>query len=229
MNCYLYQYPKSLHMKDYKSSRTKVKRLPSRGHYDQETIHSILDDGFMCHVSFYLDEHPFIIPTAYGRSEDQILLHGSSKSRMMRHLASGEPVAICVTHLDALVLARSTFNSSMNYRSVIILGTGRELQEENEKMEALGLITEQIIKGRWDEARQPNANELKATTVISIDISEASAKIRTGPPGDHKDDYELDIWAGIVPLKTTWLAAEDDPVLRPGIRQPKSIRDLHKS
>ena len=211
-------------MSSLKSDRSKVRRLPSRGHYDRETIYSILDSGFLCHVSFSIEgEGPQIIPTAFGRKGDVLYLHGSSKSRMMRHLADGNPAAICVTHLDALVLARSTFHSSMNYRAAVIFGEGKEISDPEAKMNALEVITDHIIPGRWDETRQPNNNELKATTVIAFKIEEGSAKVRTGPPGDNAEDYNLDIWAGILPLVQQYGPAIDDPKLREGIPQPGSV------
>lgn len=206
-----------------KNKRNTVKRIPKRGHYDKDTIYPILDDAFMCHVGFCVDGQPFVIPTAFGRKEDTILLHGSSKSRMMLALAAGASACITVTHLDALVLARSTFHHSMNYRSAVVFGKGRALEGE-EKMEALAIITDNILEGRWDESRQPNAIEMKATTVIAIDIEQASAKVRTGPPGDEQADYELPIWAGVLPLKQGYEAPIDDPLLGEGIPVSGSVR-----
>lgn len=210
-------------MSNLKTDRSKVRRLPSRGRYDQKTIHSILDGGFLCHISFTTEDGPQIIPTAYGRKGSMLFLHGSSKSRMMKHLAEGHPMAVCVTHLDALVLARSAFHSSMNYRAAIIFGKGSILTKDEDKMEALEVITEQILPGRWSEARLPNQNELKATTVIALPIEEGSAKVRTGPPGDNAEDYKLDIWAGLLPLEQEYGSPEDDPKLRKNITRPASI------
>jgi nitroimidazol reductase NimA-like FMN-containing flavoprotein (pyridoxamine 5'-phosphate oxidase superfamily) len=210
-------------MKSYKTPKTKVNRLPSRGLYDQKNIFQILDAGFLCHVAFEIESQPFIIPTAYGRIGEVLYLHGSAKSRMLKHLKNGAPAAICVTHLDGIVLARSTFNSSMNYRSVVILGNGTEVTDQLEKMEALKLITEQIIPGRWDEARAPDEQELTATTVVSFEINEASAKVRTGPPGDKSADYDLDIWAGVIPVINLYGDPIPDPKLREGIETPDSV------
>lgn len=211
-------------MKSFKTPKTKVQRLPSRGHYDEETIFRILDAGFLCHVAFEIDQQPFIIPTAYGRKQHTLYLHGSAKSRMLTHLKNGAPAAICITHLDGLVLARSTFNSSMNYRSVVILASGREVTQKDEKMEALRLITEQIIPQRWAEARIPNDQELTATSVLAFQIDEASAKIRTGPPGDKESDYELDIWAGVLPITIQYGEPINDPKLSTGIHVPESVQ-----
>jgi hypothetical protein len=210
-------------MKSFKTPKTKVQRLPSRGHYDEETIFRILDAGFLCHVAFEIDHQPYIIPTAYGRNQNTLFLHGSAKNRMLKHLKNGAPAAISITHLDGLVLARSTFNSSMNYRSVVILATGKEVTQKDEKIEALRLITEQIIPQRWEEARIPDDDELKATMVLSFQIDEASAKIRTGPPGDKASDYALDIWAGVLPLNIQYAEPVNDPKLRAGIAVPKSV------
>ncbi len=208
-----------------KTDRNKVKRIPKRGHYDQKTIYEILDDSFLCHVGFVVDGQPFVIPTAYGREGDTIYLHGSAKSRMMMNLEKGIPVCITVTHLDGLVLARSSFHHSMNYRSAVVFGTARKI-EGDEKEKALFIISENILKGRWDEARTPNAKELKATTVLSLKIESASAKIRTGPPGDEKEDYALPVWAGVVPFYQGIGKPEDDPLLSEGIPLDKSVEDL---
>ncbi len=195
-------------MSNLKTDRSKVRRLPSRGHYDQKTIHSILDGGFLCHVSFTTEDGPQIIPTAYGRKGSMLFLHA---------------MAVCVTHLDALVLARSAFHSSMNYRAAIIFGKGSILTKDEDKMEGLEVITEQILPGRWSEARLPDQNELKATTVIALPIKEGSAKIRTGPPSDNAEDYKLDIWAGLLPLEQEYGTPEDDPKLSKNITRPASI------
>jgi uncharacterized protein len=208
------------------SSRTQVERLPERGHYDRETIHGILDQAFLCHVGFVVDGQPFVIPTSYGRSGDVLFVHGSAASRMLRNLSGGIPVCITVTLLDGLVVARSLFHSSMNYRSVVILGTARVVTDAQERLRALRAVAEQIFPGRWEDARQPNEQELKATSVLAIPLSEASAKIRTGPPKDEQEDYALPIWAGIVPLRVTAGAPEADPVLPAGLagRVPAYLR-----
>ena len=210
-----------------KTERNKVKRLPKRGHYDPETIYKILDDHFMCHVGFVIDGQPFVIPTSYGREGNTLYLHGSSKSRMLMNAEKGIPVCITVTHLDGLVLARSSFNHSMNYRSAVIYGQAKKLEGED-KEKALFIISENILQGRWDEARVPTEKELKATTVLSVEIESASAKIRTGPPGDDKPDYELDVWAGVIPIKATMEPPIPDPVLREGIPVPSSVKNIYK-
>ncbi len=212
-------------MKNNPTSRSKVKRIPKRGHYDAETIFSILDAGFLGHVGFSIEGQPFVIPTAYGRDGDVIYLHGASTSRMLKHLETGAPACITVTHLDGLVLARSVFHHSMNYRSAVLFGTAT-LMEGDEKMHALEVITEQILKGRWDEARLPTEKEMKATSVLGFQIEEASAKIRTGDPGDDKEDYELPIWAGVVPMQMTYGEPVPDPLLKKGVKMAESVRQI---
>ncbi|MFQ5446324.1 MAG: pyridoxamine 5'-phosphate oxidase family protein [Saprospiraceae bacterium] len=211
-----------------KNTRNKVKRLPKRGHYDKETIYGILDAGFICHVGFVVKGQPFVIPTAYGRAGDHIYLHGSSKSRMLNSMGKGIPICLTVTHLDGLVLARSAFHHSMNYRSAVVFGTAREVKGE-EKEQALFIISENILKGRWDEVRSPSAIEMKATSVLKLTIEDASAKIRTGPPGDAEDDYLLPVWAGVVPLTQQPGPPQPGPLLREDISLPKSVEELFKT
>jgi len=182
------------------SNTNKVKRVPKRAVYDKEVIHNILDSAFVCHVSFIIDDQPFIIPTAYGRSGELVYIHGAATSRMLSHLRGEIPVCVAVTQLDGIVLARSTFHSSMNYRSAIIFGKAHLIDSAEEKIQALKRITDNIIKNRWQETRQPNEKELKATSVLAIKIETASAKIRTGGPLDDPEDMDLDIWAGVIPL-----------------------------
>ena len=205
-----------------KTSRNKVLRLPKRGHYDRETIFSILDAGFLCHVGFVVNGQPFVIPTSYGRDGDKIYLHGSSKSRMLTQAGNGTPVCLTVTHLDGLVLARSAFHHSMNYRSAVIFGTAHEVEGE-EKDKGLFLISESILKGRWDEVRKPNEQELKATSVLCLEIEEASAKMRTGAPGDEEEDYALNVWEGVVPFQKMAGEPIADPLLRQGIPLAGSV------
>ena len=195
-----------------RSPLNTVKRLPNRGHYDKETIYGILDQHFLCHLAWQDQGQPFLIPTAYGREGDTLFVHGSSKSRMLSALTDGRPLSMVVTILDGLVLARSVFHHSMNYRSVVIYGHAREL-EGDEKMNALRVITEQIMPGRWDEARLPNEIELKATTALAIEIDTASAKIRTGPPKDDAEDYDLPIWAGVLPGSYQFNEPITDPAM----------------
>jgi len=213
-------------MSNYPIDKTnKVKRIPKRGHYDRDTIYKVLDAGFLCHIGFTVENRPFVIPTSYGRKGDTIYLHGASTSRMMVQLQEGLPICLTVTHLDGLVLARSSFHHSMNYRSAVCFGTAHLVSNE-EKEEALKIISDQILVGRWEEARAPIAKELKATTVLSMTIDQASAKIRTGPPGDEKADYALPIWAGVIPCQQVWGEPESDPVLTEGIPVAESAKKL---
>ena len=184
------------------TERTQVKRLPKRGYYDRETVYNILDTAFVCHVGFTVDGQPFVIPTNYGRSGDTLYLHGSAASRMLNTLSAGVPVCVTVTHVDGLVLARSAFHHSVNYRSVVILGKAQLVEDPAEKMEALRIFTEHVMKGRWNDVRIPTEQELKATTVLSLPLEEVSAKVRTGGPIDDEPDYALPVWAGVLPLET---------------------------
>jgi len=194
------------------TERTQVKRLPKRGKYDRETVYGILDAGFLCHVGFSVNGQPYVIPTNYGRSGDTVYLHGSAASRMLRTLSEGVSVSVTVTHVDGLVLARSAFHHSVNYRSVVILGTARLVDDPAEKMEALRVFTEHVMKGRWDEVRQPTEQELKATTVLALPLEEVSAKVRTGGPLDDEADYNLPVWAGVLPLETVAKEPIADPL-----------------
>ena len=184
------------------TERTQVKRLPKRAVYDQAQVHAILDEGFICHVGFAVDGQPYVIPTGYARSGDRLYIHGSPASRMLRALGQGALVCVTVTLVDGLVLARSAFHHSINYRSVVVLGQARVVADPEEKMAALGYITNHIAPGRWEEVRQPNQQELKSTTVLALALDEVSAKVRTGPPIDDEEDYALPVWAGVVPLRT---------------------------
>jgi hypothetical protein len=183
-----------------KTPRTTVKRLPKRAHYDAEAVHAILDAAFICHVGFVVDGQPYVIPTGFGRDGDKLYIHGSAVSRTLKTLGSGVPMCLTVTLLDGLVLARSGFHSSMNYRSVVVLGTAHPVTGD-EKGHALAVISDQILKGRWDEIRGPSRKELNGTTVLALPLKEASAKVRTGPPVDDEEDYAMPIWAGVVPLQ----------------------------
>ncbi len=183
------------------SDRTTVKRLPKRAAYDQATIHAILDEGLVCHVSFTINGQPNVVPTIYVRIGESIYLHGSPASRMLQVLQRGEEVCVAVTIVDGLVLARSAFHHSINYRSVVLFGTGAEMREPDRKAEVLRALSDHLIPGRWDDVRQPSADELRKTLVVSVPIQEASAKVRTGPPLDDEPDYELPIWAGVLPLR----------------------------
>jgi nitroimidazol reductase NimA-like FMN-containing flavoprotein (pyridoxamine 5'-phosphate oxidase superfamily) len=184
------------------TERTKLRRIPNRGSYDKETVNGILDAGFLAHVGFNVEGQPFVIPTLYGRVGDTLYLHGSAASRMLRKLETGVPACVTVTLVDGLVLARSAFHHSMNYRSVVVFGTARKVEDPVQKTDALRIISEHLIAGRWDDVRGPNEKELKATAVLEFLIEEASAKIRTGPPLDDEEDYSLPHWAGILPLES---------------------------
>ncbi len=190
--------------------RTRVVREPQLAVYDRDTVNHILDEAFVCHIGFVADGQPFVIPTSYGRDEDVLYIHGSAASRMLRNLTQGVPVCVTVTLLDGLVLARSVFNHSMNYRSVVILGTATLVDDPAEKLAALRMLSEQIIPHRWDDSRQPNEKELKATSVLRLPITEFSAKVRVGPPIDDEEDYSFPTWAGVIPLDITVGAAIRD-------------------
>ena len=203
-----------------RTQRTTLKRIPKRGDFDRATIYKILDEAFICHVGFAVENQPFVIPTAYGRDGNTLYIHGSAASRMMRGLSKGIDVCVTVTLVDGLVLARSAFHHSVNYRSVVIFGNAQIVAEEAEKSEALRLFTEHLIPNRWDEIRVPNAKELKATTVLKLEISEASAKVRTGDPVDDAEDHDLDVWAGVIPLEIEAGKPIDDALLKKGIDTP---------
>lgn len=192
--------------------RTTLKRLPQRGAYEREVVYSILDEGLVCHVGFIHDGHPTVIPTAYGRAGDKLYIHGAKTSRMMNLLRGGREVCVTVTLLDGLVLARSAFHHSMNYRSVVIFGKASAVEDLTEKYEALKCFTEHVMRGRWADVRPPSKAELNGTAVFSLQLEEASAKVRTGPPLDDEEDYQLPVWAGVLPLKT--VAGDLTPDLR---------------
>lgn len=208
------------------NERTRVKRLPKRGHYDAETIYNILDKEFVCHIGFIYDGYPVVIPTLYGRKDAHLYVHGSSASRMLKNLSQGIDVSVAITRVNGLVLARSGFHHSMNYESVVIFGTATEVEAEDEKLNALKCISDHIIAGRWEEVRPTKDNELKATKVLKLPLEEASAKIRTGGPKDDDEDYGLNIWAGVIPCKRTWQLPEADELLNPGISFDPSINEF---
>lgn len=197
------------------SARTRLVREADRAVYDRAAAYKILDEGFICHVGFAVDGQPFVIPTGYGRVGDNLYIHGSAASRMLRRIDEGVAVCVTVTLLDGLVLARSIFNHSMNYRSVVILGTAVAVKDATEKLEALRLLSEHILPGRWVESRQPNEKELKATLVMRLPIQEFSAKVRQGPPVDEDADYAFPTWAGVIPLEIVAGEPENDPKLDP--------------
>jgi nitroimidazol reductase NimA-like FMN-containing flavoprotein (pyridoxamine 5'-phosphate oxidase superfamily) len=199
------------------TERTQVRRLPKRGVYEREQIHAILDKGFVCHLGFAVDGQPYVIPTGYARLGEQVYVHGSAASRMLRSLDRGIDVCLTVTLIDGFVLARSAFHHSMNYRSVVVLGKARVVDDADEKREALRCFTNHIVPGRWEEVRQPTVQELKATSVLALALDEVSAKVRTGPPVDDEEDYALPVWAGVVPLHTEFGAPLADERLAAGV------------
>ncbi len=210
------------------TNRTKLKRLPKRGHFDHETVYGILDEGFICHIGFVVDGHPVVIPTGYARAGDKLYVHGSQASRMLRTLANGIDACVTVTLIDGLVLARSAFHHSMNYSSVVVFGRALLVEDPEEKMTALVALSEHIIRGRWNDVREPTELEMKLTTVLSLSLEEASAKIRTGPPVDDEEDYSLPMWAGVLPLKLTTGDPINDPRLPEGIDVPDYVKNYKR-
>lgn len=210
------------------SPQIRVKRIPKRGHYDRETIDAILDEGFICHVGFVADGQPFVIPTGYARVGDELYIHGSAASRMLRELSKGVEVCVTVTLLDGLVLARSAFHHSMNYRSVVILGTAELVTDADEKYKALEALTEHFVPGRWKDVRWPTKLELKATSVLKLPITEASAKIRTGDPVDDDEDYSMNVWAGVLPLDLISGNPTKDRKLASDVECPDYLREYRR-
>ncbi len=207
------------------TERSQLRRLPVRGSHDMETVNEILDAGLLAHVGFTVEGQPFVIPTLYGREGERLFLHGSAASRMLRELQTGIPACVTVTLVDGLVLARSAFHHSMNYRSVVAFGNAHRIDDPQQKAEALRVISEHLIRGRWDEVRPPDEKELRATSVLEFTIEEASAKIRKGPPLDDEADYALPVWAGVLPLKLI----TRDPIPEPGtVPAPDSIRTFQE-
>jgi nitroimidazol reductase NimA-like FMN-containing flavoprotein (pyridoxamine 5'-phosphate oxidase superfamily) len=205
------------------TKRNLVRRLPARATYDAEAIHAIIDEAPLCHIAFSEEGQPFVIPALHGRLGNELFIHGAPASRLLRHIAAGQPVSAAFTLLDGLVLARSIFHHSMNYRSAIIFGQGRIVEADADKLRALEAISEHLLPGRWAEARPPNRAELNATAVVAIVIESASAKIRSGPPGDDEKDYSLPVWAGILPLAVRMLGPVNDPRLTPETPLPESV------
>lgn len=211
------------------TAKTTLKRLPQRGEFDREAVYKILDEALVCHVGFVVDGQPFVIPTSYGRVGDTLYVHGSAASRMMRSLSGKIPVCVTVTLIDALVLARSAFHHSVNYRSVVVFGQAELIEDEQGKMSALAALTEHIVPGRWAEVREPNAQELKATTVLAIPLEEVSAKVRTGDPKDDDEDMAIPVWAGQLPLRLTPGSPVNDSLLAPGIEVPDYVRNYKRA
>ncbi len=211
------------------TERTKLRRLPQRGSYERATVYDILDEGFVCQVGFVADGRPVVIPTAYGRAGDQLFFHGARASRMLKALREGVEVCVTVTLVDGLVLARSAFHHSINYRSVVVFGRARVVESDEEKMRALHAFTEHVLPGRWAEVRTPNRQELDATLVLALPLAEASAKVRTGPPIDDEEDYEIPVWAGVLPLGVSVGEAVPDPRMTGGIRLPDYLKNFDLS
>jgi nitroimidazol reductase NimA-like FMN-containing flavoprotein (pyridoxamine 5'-phosphate oxidase superfamily) len=209
--------------------RTRLVREADRAVYDHDTVYRILDEGFLCHVGFALEGQPFVIPTSYGRKDDRLFIHGSAASRMLRQMKEGVPVCVTVTLLDGLVLARSIFNHSMNYRSVVVLGKATLVDDPAEKIEALRLLSEHIIPGRWADSRQPNERELKATSVLRVPIEEFSAKVRSGPVVDDEEDYSFPTWAGVVPLEMKVGEPVGDLRMDEGVAVPGYLRPYSRA
>lgn len=207
------------------TERTTLKRLPKRGEFDRSVVYEILDEAFVCHVGFVADGKPVVIPTSFGRIDDDLYIHGSAASRMLRSLAEGIEVCVTVTLIDGLVLARSAFHHSINYRSVVVFGRATVVAEQDEKIKALHAFTDHIVDERWRDVRPPTENELQATVVLKLPLAEVSAKTRTGPPIDDDEDYALPIWAGVVPMAlTAGPPVADDRVLA-GIEVPEYARE----
>ena len=209
-----------------KTEKSKVRRIPKRGFYDRETVYAILDKEFICQIGFVHEGHPIVIPTIYGRKDDTLYFHGASVSRMLQSMEKGIPVSINVTRTNALVLARSAFHHSLNYESVTLFGTASLIDDDKEKINALHIISDQILSERWEEVRAPNQKELNVTKVLQLKIEEGSAKIRNEGVGDDKEDYKLDIWAGIVPIETSYGKAIDDDRLKPGVSLSSSVKKI---
>lgn len=209
-----------------RSERSKVRRVPKRASYDVETVYAILDKECVCQVGFVSDGHPVVIPTIYGRSGDHLYFHGANTSRMLQHMEEGVPISVNVTRTNALVLARSAFHHSLNYESVTLFGTAKPVEEREEKLLALEMISEQVLPGRWQEVRQPSEKELQVTRLMKLQISEGSAKVRNEGVNDDKEDYDLDVWAGLVPIRRSFGAPVPDERLREGITLPGSVKRL---
>jgi nitroimidazol reductase NimA-like FMN-containing flavoprotein (pyridoxamine 5'-phosphate oxidase superfamily) len=203
--------------------RNRVRRLPQRATYEREVVYAILDEALICHVSFCLEAQPYVIPTIHARDGDRLILHGAPASRLLKYVATGAPLSVAVTLLDGIVLARAVFHHSLNYRSVVLFGSGRALVEDEEKLRASEILTEHIARGRWADARPPNRKELDATHFVVLDIDSAAAKIRTGPPEDDDEDYDLPIWAGVLPLPQVPAAPQADPRLAAAIDVPDYV------
>ncbi len=215
-------------MAEAPSKRTEVRRIPDRGRYDRDLINAILDEALICHVGFIHDGHPVVIPTIHARAGNTLYLHGSPASRMLRSMRAGEEISVNVTLVDGLVVARAAFHNSMNYRSVVVFGSPRIVDDPAEKWDALEAITEHVVPGRWADSREMTEKEMKGTLVVALPLDEASAKMRTGGPGDDEEDYELPIWAGVVPLATTPGEPIVDPLLCADVPVPPYLSEYKR-
>jgi nitroimidazol reductase NimA-like FMN-containing flavoprotein (pyridoxamine 5'-phosphate oxidase superfamily) len=216
-------------MTDAPSQRSRVRRFPRRAAYDREAVEAILDEGLTCHLGFLDGGQPFVIPMLHARVGDIVYLHGASSSRLVRTVAAGAAVCLTVTLVDGLVLARSAFHHSLNYRSAVVLGHPRVVEPETERLRALEAFVERLVPGRWADVRMPSPQELRATRVLALPLTEASAKLRSGPPADAEPDYELPVWAGLIPLEMRPLAPEPDPRLPPAVAMPHYVSDWRRS
>lgn len=223
-------HPMLSHMTDFPpTERTKLRRRPTRGHYDSETVFRILDEAFVCHVGFSVESQPYVIPTTFGRVGRTLYIHGSAMSRMLRALADGVQVCVTVTLVDGLVFARSAFHNSMNYRSVVILGRALPVESSEEKLEALQAFTEHVMPGRWKEIRPPTEQELKGTSVLRLPLEEVSAKVRTGPPIDDEEDYAMRVWAGVLPLALTCGTPQTADRVPVGVHPPAYVTEYSRT
>ena len=211
------------------TARTRINRYPARGNHDRTTIEAILDEAMVCHVGFAVDGQPYVIPTIHARDRARLFIHGSPMSRMLRTAATGVPLCLTVTLHDGIVLARSAFHHSMNYRSVVVLGTAREVEGAAPKVAAMRALVDHLMPGRWDDVRQPSAGEIAGTIILELPLTEASAKVRTGGPLDAEEDYKLPIWAGVVPLTLEPGTPQHDDRLPPEVELPDYVRRWRRS
>jgi len=211
-----------------KTTMNRVRRLPARARYDRDAVYAIVDEALVCHVGFVQDGQPIVLPINHARWGDTLYLHGAPASRLLKHIAAGHPVSVSVALVDGLVLARSAYHHGVNYRSAVLFGHGRAVESDEEKMRALELITEQAVRGRWAEVRRPSQAELDATAIVAIEIESASAKARSGPPGDDAEDYALPVWAGVLPLEIRALEPVDDPTLSPKVPVPGYVAEYRR-
>ena len=208
------------------TDRTKVRRIPERGVYDRDEINQILDSAFLCHVAFNADHGPVVLPTLFGRHGDTLYIHGSSGAHMLREMRKGIPVSVAVTHVDGIVVARSHFHNSINYRSVVVFGTATEVTDVQEKMLGLEVVTNHILPGRWDEGRKPSTTEFTQTMVMKLSLDESSAKVRTGGPKDEAEDMDMTVWAGVLPVGLRPGELVPDPALKDGVPVSDSVTTL---